>query len=260
VIRNSGVVGKMKADELSKKLSFFVILLGVLAPAGYLIGVSFHQGTLHAYGVLPDSLPISVQDSYVTAYYAVGYVLLAIAKAVIALLKTMLTLKGGVITACVVLVIVLLVYAASKAGSNKDEILSHRWVTKVRRLVSYLHWKNNAFTRALGITSLASYLFLLVLYFSMVLGIFWFAVPYAAFVQGSSVAKEKRNTYLQKSCFAEDGEVFGNCHTLTSEDGKIVVEGLLVVHSGNMIAFFTKNGSYVSEFPKGAVLSKHLYE
>ena len=61
----------------SARLSLLVAAIAtVLTPGAYLLGLSYYQGYLAAFGIGHEVFPISAPDVYVFSYQTVGYFLL----------------------------------------------------------------------------------------------------------------------------------------------------------------------------------------
>lgn len=250
------------AEENTKKINTiwvkqFIALLALLAPVAYLIGLSFHQGTLSAYGIESDSFPLSVQDMYVEAFFAISYLLLTITKFVITLVKLVTTLPGLGWFIAIALTIAAILYVILKRPKIRKLRYSIEFPL-IKRLINYLHWENNDFTKALSITGFISYSLFVLLYGLVALSVLWFAFPLAAYYQGRDVATQKIDLYLKEGCHLKKGERWGNCKALKTADNKIVYEGILVAHANGYVAFFTKAGSFVTKFPDDGVIVSEL--
>ncbi|ABA88240.2 hypothetical protein Pcar_0987 [Syntrophotalea carbinolica DSM 2380] len=249
---------KGKTQDRSRDLNLFIALLGILAPASYLIGLSFHQGSLSAYGINPEVLPFSIQDSYITAYYAVSCFLSGLSKIIINFLNSIFSAPGVFIFIGVVLLSSLLWHCFNKLKPvDKICCFCKRFQT-IGRIIEYFHWDNNGYIRTLFLTSSMSYVLITTSLFFVSISFFWFAIPYYAYQKGSSVAEKNRDDFISKGCYVKKGDIFSNCKTLISSDGEVVYRGLLVFQTKDMVAFFTNTGSYVSAIPKGAVVHSTL--
>lgn len=247
-------------DNLLKKLNLVLAILGTLAPLGYFIGINFNQGKLHAYGISSSSFDMSTQEAYMMAYYAIFYILLSISSLISELLNIISTTNGIVTIITIFFILVFIVYLIIRFADIDKIILKNKWIINIKDFLIGLHWKNNKLTMAFGITGILSYLTFSALYLLMVIPMIYIALPYVAFIQGEKAEQEKRNNYIINGCIQENKQIFNTCHTLKSKDGDIIVEGLLIAESNNMIAFFTKDGSYILERPKDATLIKTLHK
>ena len=257
---NKAPPAKLKMDNLLKKLNLVLAILGTLAPLGYFIGINFNQGKLHAYGISSNAFPLSTQEVYIMAYYAIFYILLSIANLVADLFKIITTISGFLTTITILLTFVSIIYLIIKNIGDNDSKTTNKWIIKVKDFLIKLHWDNNNFTKAVGITGILSYLTFSALYLLMLTPIVYIAMPYIAFAQGEKTEQEKRDNYITNGCTQEKKQIFNTCHTLKSKDGDTIIEGLLITESEKMIAFLTKDGSYVLERPKDAILIKTVYK
>ena len=245
-------------DNLFKKLNFVLALIGALAPIGYLIGLNFYQGKLHAYGISSIPFAISTQDIYIMAYYAIFYMLTSIGDYIKELLNILFTIYGFLTALSIIGIATLVIYFLIKPSFDDKDKTRNKYIIKIKSFLSHLHWKNNYFTRALGITGALSYLLFSFIYLLISAPVLYIALPYVAFHQGENTEKENRDGYLKNGCTQEKNQIFQNCYSLKQKNGDVMVEGLLITQSKDMIVFFTKEGSYISELPKDAILIKPL--
>lgn len=94
---------------LIPKLQLILTVLAVLAPLFYLTGLSFHQGLLTTYGISSDTFPITVQDTYVSAYIAISHFLLPLLS-IKEFLAWMVTWEGVLVIVSFVLIISILLF------------------------------------------------------------------------------------------------------------------------------------------------------
>ena len=96
----------------------------------------------------------------------------------------------------------------------------------------------------------------------MCLAFVWVLVPHLAYQVGVDSARNHVDKYLdqEKGCVVVENKRWGRCKTLLSKDGKVIYEGLLITHSNNLIAFVTKEGSFVTTFPQGGVIRNTFFE
>ncbi len=242
------------------RIGSLIAMLGVIAPAAYLMGVNYYQGQLSVYGINADLFAIPAQDAYINAYYAVAFYLMALTTLIMELFKFLFYLPNLYVTALVLFVLVILIYSLIKLSKKTLKFKIKKWFVKLRKLLSLLHWSNNDFTKAIGVAGLASYGLLSVLYILMLLSIFWLVLPMAAYYKSIELTEEKRTKFLQHGCYIKEGDFWSNCKVLRSDSGAIIYEGLLVAHTEKYVAFFTKKGAFVTPYPKGAVIISSFSE
>jgi len=247
-----------KKVNIVGKINLFIALLGVFAPAGYLVGLSYYQGTLEAYGINYDAFPLNTQDIYVNAYFAIGYSFLAITSYITDLFKYLFTPPNLYWVAAIFISTVLFIYFIIKRKKFLKIYFLDKWKYKIRKIFVYLHWENNDFTKAFGFTSIVSYVFLIILYMLMILSVFWFAIPLVSYYKGLNVAEQQRDQFIEKGCYTEKDKRWSNCKSLKKSDGDLVYKGILVTQSKDRMAFFTKDGTYVVNVPKGGVIINEI--
>ena len=243
-------------DEKSEKkesTSFtrFVAALSVLAPAAYLIGLNFYQGTLSAYGLSYESFPISGPDVYVAAYHAFGYFLFALFTPVAAFFKTATTPPGVYWSLFLFAVLLSAFYALFKKPNFKDWLRNTGLWKIISRVMSYLHWKNNALTKAMGVATGILYFFMLILTLLPTFAVMWWLAPYAAFIKAERLEKVKIDDFQKNGCYVREKQAWNNCFSLYDADGKELASGLLVAVGEKQAAFFLKDGVIVLEMPEG---------
>ena len=246
------------SEKKVNRLSQFVAYLGVFAPAGYLIGLSYYQGRLSAFGISAEAFPLAIQDAYVNAYYAIGYGLLSVNSAVSEFIKLIFSWPVIIYTILVIGSLIGLSYFLIKKKKREPSNIGITNTLKLKFKTSNLHWENNDFTKAVVVAGLASYGVLSILSILVSLAIFWLAIPALSYHIGSDNAVKIRSDYLKNDCHIDEQEFWGNCHILKDKDGKTVFKGILVVHSKDHVAFFNKTGSLVKKTPQGASIIKEI--
>lgn len=250
------MLGKINYTNFFTKTNLFIAVFGILPAAGYLVGISYYQGRLSAYGVSSDTFPLALQDIYVEAFWAVGLWLLTIATEIIAILKKLTTPPGLYWSVVTILTITYISYILIKYKSPIRLFLREK-LKPVKKMIDYLDWERNAFSKAVGITSLFSYSLISILWVVTMISICWVGLPLAAYYKGRDNTTTAINSYLEKGCHIGDGEKWSNCKSLQTRDGKQIFEGILVAHTNDYVAFFNKTGSLVARFPDdGVVVSK----
>ena len=244
------------SEEIPKfnKLNFFILIAGVVAPTAYLMGITFHQGDLSAYGVSSELFAISVQDAYINAYYAVAFYLMALTSFIVKVLNLLFSGTNLYISAAAICGITLLIYILIKLFKKLSSCNLNNQFIRLKWLLSFLHWRRNDFTKAVGVAGLASYSFVLILYILMVLSVFWLVFPMMAYYKSFELAEKKRDNFLQKGCYIKEGDFWGNCKTLKSKSGEVIYKGLLIAKTEKHIAFFTKKGSFIITYPADSVI------
>ena len=251
-----GVCVVASSQEISKsnKLNFFILIAGIVAPTAYLMGITFHQGNLSAYGVSSELFAISVQDAYINAYYSVAFYLMVLTSLIVKVLNFLFSAPNLYISVFAIFGISLFIYILIKLFKKLSSYNSNNKFIRLKRLLSFLHWRRNDFTKAVGVTGLASYSFVLILYILMVLSVFWLVLPIMAYYKSFELAEKKRDNFLQKGCYIKEGEFWGNCKTLKNKSGEVIYKGLLIAQTEKHIAFFTKKGAFIITYPTDSVV------
>jgi uncharacterized membrane protein len=244
---------KINYRKLFTRTNVVIAVFGILPAAGYLIGISFYQGRLAAYGVSSDAFPLALQDIYVEAFWAVGLWLAILAKEITAVFQVLSNPPGLYKLAAAAVIVMLIVYVLIKHQSGLKSFLRNN-LQPIKKMIDYLDSEKNAFTKAAGLIGGVSYLLVVGLWLVLVLFLCWVGLPVAAYYKGRDNANITISTYLEKGCFVKEDEKWTNCKRLVASDGKQLYEGILVAHTNGYIAFFNTTGSYVSKFPENAAI------
>lgn len=237
------------------KVNLFLALIGIFAPAGYLVGYSYYQGLLSAYGVSTDLFPLTTQEIFVATFYSLGGLLVSLSKFLLKIFN-LLFLEGNVIWfSLFAFILTVLFYILIKKPKLPKNIFFDVIAKIIGKLFYYLHWKNNDFIKAVGLAGLTSYVLISILYVLMTLSVFWFAFPYASYYKGQDFAKEKRDDFIKNGCKTIKNRIWSNCKKLNASDGSLIYEGILVAQSNSYVAFFTKDGTFIKKFPSEAYIS-----
>ncbi len=231
----------------------------VLAPGAYLLGLSFYQGYLSAFGVGPEGFPISTPDVYVFSYQTVGYFLLMLGEASVKALEKILSpplVYWIPVTPILLIGGIYLLWLSGRTGPNPH---IQRALSKVKAGLSWLHWKNNDFIKAVGIVCVASYSVLLLGTFTIAIALFWWALPLDAYSRGQNVAQERIGKFLERGCHAELDTKWDTCFVLLDDKGLVIHEGLLITMNDKEMAFFKKDGSYIFPRKAGTILRRTLH-
>ncbi|WP_261859272.1 hypothetical protein [Photobacterium sanguinicancri] len=242
--------------NLSSKLSLILSILGLLAPAGYLVGLNFHQGVLASYGIDSSIFSLSTYDVYVYAYFAFGHMILEMATQVVELLNLIFLPPNVYISIALFLAVVVFVYRMLVQKDNVNKKDCSRFILIARKSINYISPKNNRFTEALFLTSGLSYIGVTFLLFLASIAFFWFLLPQAAYSEGKDVSKYQLEKFYENGCNIPNGEEWSQCHKLIDSNGQVVLEGLLAAQNKDYVAFYTGTQSVVLKFPNSATLIK----
>lgn len=237
------------------RINLIVLLLSVtgvvLTLSGYIIGIAFYQGLLSAYGVSFMSFETATEDLYLHAFFYLTFVWIDVmgyladsvrlAKGV-NLLSWLYLVFIGVLT--VLLVTVLIIKVAPQYKKTVKGLTD-----KVEKLYLFLYAEFKKIS------------FLMVIFVGPVLLMaVWVLVPLNAHERGKKLSGIAITELLEKGCFIKEGKRWSNCKTLKDKDGNVIYEGILVGQSKGKVAFMTKEGSFVTKIPKGAVIENRLFK
>lgn len=244
----------------TKATPFFLGTIAIILPPGaYLLGLSFYQGYMNAFGVDADGFPIPAPDVYVFSYHTVGYFLLSIGKAAADGLGWIFSPPILYWTLAFFVLAVGGIYWLLKATKRADRTRETVLLNRIKGLISRLHWKNNNFTKSVGIAGVASYVVVLLAYGAMAVALFWWLFPLSAQSKGHEIASTRIKAFLEKGCYADDKTKWDNCFFVIDGKGSVVHEGLLIAMSDKEIAVFKKDGSYVFSRQEDYVLRRKLH-
>jgi len=227
-------------------------LIGVLAPAGYISGYTYHSFYLAAFGVNSDLFALPTADAYTTAFYVV---FLYLTDGLTELLSTQIYQWLGF----GILLFTLVVYVGVKIGLMVVERQEKCFpLSEAHLLIRFFHPENNDLTKvailvAQSIGSLSKPVTT-----GLVVIVIWLSIPTFSGLKAQSAANSNIQTYLEKGCVQQTNRQLSTCSKLISKDNRVLAEGLLVAVSGNKAAFFTQQGSLILTVPSDAHLVREL--
>lgn len=237
------------AEPKSSRVSLAIAAIAaILTPGAYLLGLSYYRGYLSAFGVRSDGFPISAPDIYVFSYQTVGYFLLALGEVSVKALNNIFSPPLIYLTGVTLAALVGAIYLLLRLARNGPHPKIQRVLAKVKSVVSQLHWKNNDFTKSVGIVGVGSYSVVILVTSLAAITLFWWLLPQSAYSKGYRVAQERIKLFVDKGCHEEEKTKWDTCFVVLDEKGAVVHEGLLIAINDKEMAFFKKDGSYV--FPR----------
>lgn len=243
--RNRNPLGKNK-EEKPVKIGFslfFSFLLAVVTPAAYMVGDSYHQGYLNAFGINSDNFPIAAVDVYVLSYHTVGLFLISFGGFSAKLLEMVSSPPGLYLALLGFSSIVAGIYWLIKLSKNRKIAVDS--LGRIKAVVSWMHWKNNDFTKSVGIVGFASYGIFLIIYVVIASTLLWWLLPLSAFNKGEEMAKEKIKAYEEGGCVYNKKSGWNNCFSVIDSSGKIIHEGVLIGVNEKEIAIYKEGTSLV---------------
>jgi len=238
------------AEESKKNLAPLTIgtigaIVAIITPAAYLLGLRYYQGYMSAFGVESNGFPISAPDIYVFSYQAIGHLLLTIGELASNFLTTLFNPPVIYLAIGAAVVLISFIYWLLKSTRHGFHPRIQWILCKVKVVVSWLHWKNNDFTKSIGIVGLASYGVIAFATAAMAIAILWWLLPMSAYSKGHDTAQERIKLYLENGCHADKNSKWNNCFSVVDDKGNVIHEGLLIAVNDKEIAIFKKDGSYV---------------
>ncbi len=248
----------MENNSQEKKQKFllqtFAVVATLITPYAYLLGISYNQGYLEAFGVSADFTSKGVADVYVDAYVAFGAILNDVV-----LFFLNLTWKNYL---GIFLILVTIFLVSLNFDSTLKEVrskLKKIKCPKLKYLWSKLHPEKNSTTKAIIYSAVLSYLGSLLISLLLVVLIFWWGLPLWAINKGKVSAEAKINTYLEseKKCGFSEKTSWNSCVKIIDKDNKeVLYEGILVAKNGNEVAVFNEKGSTILKLDNQALIVK----
>jgi hypothetical protein len=236
--------------KVKKTLQYAAIFVAIFTPYTYLLGLTYYQGYMNAFGVEAESFPLATADIYVNAYIAIGFMILDIVEVAITLFQA--PLFYGVLLA-----LVLVTYFIVKTGRYLKSFnlrKNHKLISV--KIINFLHYKNNDLTKALAYVFIFTYAVMILVYVLSLISIFWWGLPVWASHKGDSEAKNKIEKYLKNGCFVDSKTNWNSCALILNTEGVILHEGLLIAKSDRESAIFKKDGSYLIKLNDDFIMRK----
>lgn len=239
--------------------SFIGALIAILTPGAYLLGLSFYDGYMRAFGVESDGFPISTPNVYVFSYHTIGYFLLSLGETAGKALNHLVEpptvyWMGSIIFICITLIYWLLKVVKVGLHPKAKNILD-----RIKQVTAWLHWKNNDFTKSVGIVGVASYGVIVIAGSAMSIALFWWLLPMSAYSKGNELALNRIKQFREKGCQADPKSQWDTCFFVLDGKGQLIHEGLLIAVNEKEIAIFKKDGSYVFARQDDFVLRRKLH-
>lgn len=258
VIRGTPLSEEVKEKSGINYIYLLVPIIGiVISLEGYIVGLAYYNGYLNAYGVSPNSFTFTTQELYVFAYFYFTLVWVDIISFFADLFSIIFSATGfywviGILSS------VLSICHFFKKINWKPEI-SHiaNWIDKLKIFLCLASATNRQVALNTGIATISFYMIFYVLILIMAL---WVFMPHYAYKKGELIANEAIEAYLSEGCSVKDNERWGKCKALKDKSGQIIYSGLLIGEADGVVAFLTKDGSFVTKMPDGAVIENKLFK
>lgn len=238
--------------QIESNLRFFTwlgaILITLILPYLYLLGLAYYQGYMDAFGVSSDIFPLSTADVYVKAFLAISLVITENIRA----LTQFLTSDWEFILESVLLlsgVLYLIIYFSK--------------VQCIAKYIGLIETSNKETQNAKGFESLptlvlniADLFFKGVLVLSLSMIVLWSGVRMAV-KTGEGIALDSINKYTKNGCQPKDSKSkWSDCVKLVNDSELTLQEGLFVAKNPEEIALFRKEGSFVFRLRDDVVIMK----
>ncbi|WP_321323043.1 hypothetical protein [Thiomicrorhabdus sp.] len=240
--------------KAKSRFNLIVLLLSIMGVifslSGYIIGNAFYQGSLSAYGVSSISFEPSTEELYLHAFYYLSFVWIDVIRYIADLVRMAERenlLNWFVFMFIGLVVLLAFIFVIFRIKPRYKEILKSL-IKKVEKLYLFLYaeLKNTAFSMVVFVGPI---LFMAT----------WVLVPSDAYKRGGKQADITITEFLEKGCFTKEGERWSNCKVLKDFSGNVIYKGVFVAQSKDKVAFMTKEGSFVTEIPKGAVIENKIF-
>ncbi len=229
-------------------------LLAIITPLAYLLGVSFHQGYLSAFGLESNNFQASVQDIYINSYVVIGKILIDAGVYIATIFQFPNLIVLAMILLSLALIIYLSLFAKKKlAAMGMGECKCLEYIENASAFLSY---KKNDFSKSILITLVSMEIVSITLMIILLIPLLWWAIP----LVGSSTAKElatsKINKFKIDGCSNDRDKGVNNCFIVRDETGNILHEGLLVAMNEKEIAIFKKEGLFIFSRRENFILQR----
>lgn len=226
--------------------------LAIVTPIAYLLGLSFYQGSLYAFGVEADIFPLSAQYIYVNFYYALIFTLSSC-------LSVITILLNGMNWYSLLIVILTMISARAASWYSKNDS-NHRLEKIGSKILSFFakYHDHESIKPYLIISAIVSF-FSFLIYLLIVVTLCLWLPGYTAYSVGQGNARERIKNYRDHGCKANQETGLNRCTLVKDKDGKVLYEGLLVAINDKEIAIFDKDGSHIFAKQEGFVLQRKLH-
>jgi len=227
-------------------VAIITTLVGIFTPGAYLIGLTYYQGYLSAFGMSSELFPLSAQAAYVHFYTASALYVIDF----FGLVVNQTWIFGWFILAAIswiIFFLILGVVLGLTIACLEQTSLYKKVSTKLD-----LPTLDEGHVRKMGSGAFTVFSYTYILFVVMLL---WVLIPYLAHQKGIEVAGRERDHYLHVGCDAQEkSSVFGYCRILLSPDNKEFFQGYLVIQNEKYLGFFLEKGTYIMPRPNGSIL------
>ncbi|WP_415904365.1 hypothetical protein ACMXYW_13360 [Neptuniibacter sp. QD48_55] len=239
-----------KLKNHSHLLPYLPLLVAIIAPAGYLVGLGFQAGYLNSFGGLSSAFPLSVTDAYVYGYYTITFYLIKLLP-----FLTSSTLWVSIIG--IVVFFVSVAYLGINTGNRKAVGLPDtKPVAMLKNAMSFFSPENNDLSKAITyvyeeLSSIAKKA-----YWGIWVILIWIGITVYSFDKGKELADISKKQFLQDKCVFNSKTAISNCIKVYDDQNNLITEGLLIGFTNNRLGIFTEEGATISELPPNAKIVK----
>ncbi len=242
-------------SEIQKKshyLKIAISVFGMLMPAFYLIGISYHNGTLEGYGLNSSAFPLTVQEAYESAYYYSLQILLNPFHALSEIFIVLTSFNGLIILVFFVLFLWVTLWLLIKyIKKEKDgELL------KLKKAYSFLNPDNNDATKTFSAVVYLTYKCIILFTMIMVLMVFWLGIFVFPYKMGRDNGKNTIEKFEQTGCVKQDSSQWNNCIALIVDNTEII-KGLYLYRNDKEVAIYNNKQTTIMKFPDQYTIVKN---
>ena len=237
--------------KITKALQLFLITLALITPYAYLIGLFYYQAYMNAYGASIDNFPLSIPDTYVHAYIAVGGVINDAIQWLIGLMKNIWLYISFVI-------LVLFVYGLVKLVKYKDQPLLKKTQSRIDSTINLFHHKNSDLSKSIYVVGVPTYYLSIAIYIFCVIFVLWWGTLIVATNQGKEINALRIAEFKTQGCFFDKKTHWNNCVLVINESGEVIHQGLLVAQNNEQIAIFKREGIYLIKLNDDHIVRKEF--
>lgn len=220
-------------------ITLLIAVMGLLAPAGYIAGIIYHQTYLNEFGIDSGLFPITAQESY---FYAYIVATVYISKAIQQLLSlNTLYIVTSLLAGYTILAFIGAKIARWKIATDETETKFSR---TINNLIQWFHPINNDFTVAMIVIYEAFYWAFKTGYIILILAVCWLLLFMGAYNSAQEAAQTKLDSNLEGDCRYEDSKLY-SCTKILSSDGTVIAMGYLVTSSKAKVALFSAAGTSI---------------
>ena len=235
--------------NIEKNLRFFswlgAILITLILPYMYLLGLAYYQGYMNEYGISSDMFPLTASDAYVNAFVLISIIIF----------KCLNIISGFLISNWILITVIVLVlggiaiyFVIRKVKAGSANVCDSKNIP-VKPIAS------DSTTISINLVDRFFQTIWIVGAFVFILCLLWIGVDMAQAV-GKSVALDAVSKYKKDACESDPKAKWNACVKLVNGAGLTMQEGLFVAKNSDEIALFKKEGSFVYRLNDGVIIVK----